>query len=151
MLHATRLEAGRAQRDGLTHPGAGSPATGRGVAACAQNQPHHRPQDLDCSAPARTDGQSCLSYTRRHSRSDATAPEIVAGLRKMGYQVEIVGKPCDLLVRNPRTGKLDLLEVTGITQNRKRDPKQLAFLTDWQVALVKTLEDALRALGTTLL
>lgn len=92
-----------------------------------------------------------MTLNRYAKRQDATQPAIVKGLRAMGYQVEIVGKPCDLLIRNPRTEKLDLLEVDGITKNRKRDQKQLDFLRDWQVPLVKTLDDALKALGTNML
>lgn len=68
----------------------------------------------------------------------------------MGYQVQLQNFP-DLLVRNPRDGVLTILEVDGITKNRKREKQQLEFLRDWQVPLVKTLEDALRALGSRIL
>lgn len=83
---------------------------------------------------------------RRIHRTDETQPDIVKGLRQCGFQVKIIGRPCDLLIRARETKRLTLLEVDGITRHRKRDPDQLAFLAEWEVPLVRTLDDALRAL-----
>lgn len=60
-------------------------------------------------------------------------------------------RPCDLLVRHRATGRLSILEVDGITKNRKRDLAQLEFIQDWEVPIVSTLDEALRALGTRVL
>lgn len=80
-------------------------------------------------------------------RRDETERPIIEALRKVGFQVEQLDRPCDLLVRNPRTGSVHVLEVDGITRNRKRDKEQVEFLRDWQVPLVKTWEQAFKALG----
>lgn len=86
-----------------------------------------------------------VSMPRYAARRDQTEPDIVSALEGIGAKVERLDQPCDLLV-NFR-GAIHLLEVDGITKNRKRDPKQLEFLRDWQVPLVKTAEDAIRAIG----
>lgn len=91
-----------------------------------------------------------MSIHRYAKRRDVGERSIVEGLRDCGFQVRQQDFP-DLLVRIPRSGKIELLEVEGITQYRKRSPDQLAFLRDWQIPVVKTLDDALRALGTNLL
>lgn len=88
---------------------------------------------------------------RRAAKRDETEKPIVDGLRDIGYQVIRLQQPCDLLVRHRSTGELTLLEVDGITKYRKRDIAQLEFIQDWQVPLVSTLEEALRALSTKLL
>lgn len=78
-------------------------------------------------------------------RRDETEPDIVTALEGIGAKVERLDQPCDLLV-NFR-GALHLLEVDGISKYRKRDQKQLEFLRDWQVPLVRTPEEAIRAVG----
>ena len=88
---------------------------------------------------------------RRVHRTDETQKPIVNGLRDCGFQVKIIGRPCDLLVRHRATGKLTLLEVDGITKHRKRDMAQLEFIQDWEVPLVSNLDEALMALGTRIL
>jgi len=80
-----------------------------------------------------------------NKRRDETEPAIVNALEHIGAQVERLDRPCDLLVHF--RGKVMLLEVDGITKNRKRDPKQLEFLRAWNVPLVKTPEDAIKAVG----
>lgn len=85
---------------------------------------------------------------RRAARRDETEAPIVEGLRQCGYQVYLMQRPCDLLVRQRSTGVLTILEVNGIKKYRKREEAQLEFIQDWQVPLVSTLEEALRALGT---
>jgi hypothetical protein len=90
---------------------------------------------------------------RRAARRDGTEHPIVTGLRDLGYQVQVLSQPVDLLVRNPRTGRLDILEVHGgkRTGTGKRKDKQLEFLKAWEVPLVSTLEEATRALGSRIL
>lgn len=78
-------------------------------------------------------------------RRDETEADIVAALEGIGARVERLDQPCDLLVRY--RGWLFLLEVDGITRYRQRSVKQLEFLRDWQVPLVKTVEEAIRAIG----
>lgn len=78
-------------------------------------------------------------------RRDETEGDIVDALEGIGADVERLDRPCDLLVRF--RGAIHLLEVDGITKYRKRDPKQLEFLRDWQVPLVKTADEAIRAIG----
>jgi hypothetical protein len=80
-------------------------------------------------------------------RRDETEPDIVAALEKAGAKVCRLDRPCDLVVRF--RGELYLLEVDGITEYRKRDKEQAAFLEEWQVPKVKTPEQALRAIGAT--
>lgn len=90
---------------------------------------------------------------RRAARRDDTEESIVKGLRDHGYQVYPMKLPCDLLIRKPSTGKLDILEVEGgkRTGTGARKPTQREFLRDWNVPVVKTLEEALRALGSRIL
>jgi hypothetical protein len=78
-------------------------------------------------------------------RRDETEREIVDALELVGAKVERLDRPCDLLVRF--RGLVHVLEVDGITKNRKREAGQLRFLHEWQVPLVKTPLDALRAIG----
>jgi putative NIF3 family GTP cyclohydrolase 1 type 2 len=81
----------------------------------------------------------------RAVRKDANQEEIVSALRAAGVSVFVMHVPCDLLCR--RAGGLYLLDVDGITRNRKRDPKQLATFAEFGVRLVKTREDAFAAVG----
>lgn len=86
-----------------------------------------------------------MTIKRWASRRDENESEIVDALRAVGCQVERLDRPCDLLVRF--RGRPYLLEVDGITRNRKRAQKQLDFIRDWEVPLVKTIDQALRAVG----
>jgi hypothetical protein len=72
----------------------------------------------------------------------------VKGLRQLGYQVRQQDVP-DLAVRKPDwpVGSVMLLEVDGITKNRKRGLAQLGFIKAWRIPVVKTLDEAVRALG----
>lgn len=86
-----------------------------------------------------------MSIYRKAATRDENESEIVEALRKAGAQVEYLSLPCDLLVRF--RGVVQVLEVDGITKNRKRAQKQLDFIREWSVPLVKTPEQALRAIG----
>jgi hypothetical protein len=90
---------------------------------------------------------------RRAARRDETEAPIVRDLRALGYQVYQMKLPVDLLVRNPRTGSLTILEVQGGPRSGTgvRKKVQLDFIRDWQVPIVKSLADAERALGTRML
>jgi hypothetical protein len=89
-----------------------------------------------------------MSLNRFAKRRDETERPIVDGLRTLGYQVRQQDVP-DLVVRRPDwpAGKVVLLEVEGITKNRKRGLAQLGFIRAWRIPIVKTLEEAVRALG----
>jgi putative NIF3 family GTP cyclohydrolase 1 type 2 len=79
----------------------------------------------------------------RALRKDANQTEIVRALRAAGVRVFVLHVPCDLLCR--RGDRLYLLDVEGITKNRKRDPKQLEAFAQFGVRLVKTTEAAFAA------
>lgn len=83
-----------------------------------------------------------MSLARRAKRRDENEPEIVKGLRACGYQVQQQDFP-DLLIRHRSTGKLFLLEVQGITERRRRNEKQLQQLKDWNVSIVRNLDEAM--------
>jgi hypothetical protein len=78
-------------------------------------------------------------------RPDANAADIIEDLRRVGALVWPIGRPCDLLVLHG--DRYYLLDVDGITKNRKRDPEQLETFRDFRVRLVKTREDAFAAIG----
>jgi hypothetical protein len=83
-------------------------------------------------------------HPRRH-RADDNQAAIVKALRKAGVAVFHIGRPCDLLCR--RAGSLSLLDCSGSTKNRKRDPDQLAAFALWGVVIVKDEAEALKAVG----
>jgi hypothetical protein len=89
-----------------------------------------------------------MSLNRYAKRRDETESPIVKGLRQLGYQVRQQDVP-DLAVRRPDwpAGKAVLLEVDGITKNRKRGLTQLGFIKAWRIPVVKTLDEAVAALG----
>lgn len=89
---------------------------------------------------------------RRH-RTDLSQQPIVKDLRKMGYFVEIIGEPTDLLCRHfswpPNTWKLLECKTptkTGKLRKRKDQPEQDDFCMRHGVPKVLTVEDALKAL-----
>lgn len=86
---------------------------------------------------------------RRAARRDDTEDPIVKGLRAMGFKVYPMKLPVDLLIKHPQTGIINILEVQGgkRTGTGARKQTQLDFIRDWNVPIVKTLEQALRALG----
>lgn len=88
---------------------------------------------------------------RRAAKRDYAEAPLVRDLRALGYQVYQMDLPCDLLVRDPRTDKISLLEVGRERKSCKRNQSQLDFIRDWKVPIVKTLDEAARALGTRML
>jgi hypothetical protein len=88
-----------------------------------------------------------MSLARYANRRDATEAEIVKALLRIGAQVKRMNKPCDLLVRY--RGHIHVLEVEGgkRTGTGARQPEQVEFLRDWQVPIVKTVDEALAAVN----
>ena len=80
---------------------------------------------------------------RYAASTDLNQKEIVSALRKVGCQVEIIGKPVDLLV-GYRVHNF-LLEIKRPGQ-KPRTKAQKDFLKDWkgQVRVVETPEEAIR-------
>ncbi len=78
-------------------------------------------------------------------RRDETEPDIVQALLDIGAEVERLDRPFDLLVWF--RGRLYPLECDGITEYRKRDADQAALLERWGIPIVRTSEQALRAVG----
>lgn len=87
-----------------------------------------------------------MSLARRAKRRDENEPEIVKGLRQCGYQVQQQDFP-DLLIRHRSSGRLFVLEVQGITRSRKRSAKQLQFLMNWNVPIVRNLDEAMASVA----
>lgn len=89
---------------------------------------------------------------RRH-RSDLSQQSIVKELRKLGYFVEIIEEPVDLLVRHlswpPNIWKVLECKTptkTGKLRPRKDQPEQDEFCMRHGVPKVLTLDDAIEAL-----
>jgi hypothetical protein len=82
-------------------------------------------------------------------RRDLTEPGIVDGLNAIGWDCVRLSSEAlpDLLCRHRATGRYELLEVESGHYKRKRDPTQIAMLSRWQVPVVKTFDEAVRALG----
>ena len=83
---------------------------------------------------------------RLASRKDEGQADLVADLRKLRFQVKVLNDTPDLIVRIPFSGHIILLEVDGVTKNRKRTGAQLDFLHDWNIPRVTTLDEALHAI-----
>ena len=78
-------------------------------------------------------------------RRDDTEPDIIEALEGIGAEVERLDRPVDLLVRYQ--GRVHLLEVEGITRGRKRQAQQLEFIARWEVPIVRSPAQAMRAIG----
>lgn len=76
-------------------------------------------------------------------RVDENQPQMVEDLRKCGYLVIVNNSTPDLSVKDRGTGRITLLEVDGVTRNRKRTKAQLDLLELWKIPRVKTTEQAL--------
>lgn len=83
-----------------------------------------------------------MSLPRYAKRRDGTERPIIDGLRAHGFKVLQTDFP-DLTVRRPIDGMLFLIEIDGITKNRKRKQAQLDFIRDWHIPIVKNLDEAL--------
>ena len=86
-------------------------------------------------------------------RIDANQAQVVSALQAAGAQVDVIGKPVDLLVG--KGGRMMLMEVKSLLGKRKpraaaKTPAQERFFERWQgypVALVDGPEAALRHLA----
>lgn len=87
-----------------------------------------------------------MSLPRYAAQRDSNERPIIAALKKVGAQVRQMSRPCDLLVRF--RCRVYLMEVDNPDNPyRKRDDAQLEFLREWEVPLVQTADEALRAIG----
>lgn len=82
-------------------------------------------------------------------RRDISEPAIVDGLAAVGWDcIRLSSEELpDLLCRHRATGRYDLLEVESGHYKRKRKQSQLDMLSAWRVPIVKTLDEAVTALG----
>lgn len=87
-----------------------------------------------------------MTLNRYAKRRDHNEGPIVKELRQCGLQVRQQDFP-DLIIRRPSDGRLQLVEIDGVTRNRKRNPKQLKFLADWQIPRIKSTEEVLNLFG----
>jgi hypothetical protein len=83
-------------------------------------------------------------------RRDVPESGIVDALESIGWDcVRLSSEELpDLLCRHRGSGQLALLEIDGITKYRKRKQSQLDMLAAWNVPVVKTFDEACRALGS---
>lgn len=95
-----------------------------------------------------------MAFMRRAAKIDTAQPDIVAGLERWGYSVVKLGFPVDLAVRKDSwsPGMFQLMEVktassTGRIPVKKRQSAQRAFLADFNVPVVTTLDGALSVLA----
>jgi hypothetical protein len=99
---------------------------------------------------------------RRAARIDTVQAEIVEGLRKAGYRVEIISRPVDLLVgiwggigvgmfyrqiiRRWTPMEVKTLTKTGARRVRRDQEAQEAFIRETGCPVVTSLKSALKAL-----
>lgn len=90
-----------------------------------------------------------MSIPRYAARRDQSEPGIVAGLNALGWDCVRLsgGELPDLLCRHRSTGKYELLETESGHYKRRRSPEQTEMLKRWNIPIVKTLDEAIRALG----
>ena len=88
-----------------------------------------------------------MPVPRYAARVDNAQEAIVTALRQAGADVEISGRPVDLLVGFK--GRTYLLEVKSGKRKRRDQPAQDKFLATWrgQVKVVRTPWEALKAIG----
>lgn len=84
---------------------------------------------------------------RRAARVDDNQASIVKALRKCGISVEIIGKPLDLLVYNPRRERTSLMEVKNADGKNEFTEEQIDFMARWPgpIDVVRTEHEALVA------
>lgn len=90
-----------------------------------------------------------MSMPRYRARRDAPEPGIVEGLEAIGWQVVRLnsGELPDLLCRHRASGQLALLEIESGAYKRRRSASQREMLFLWQIPVVRTFDEAARALG----
>jgi hypothetical protein len=87
-----------------------------------------------------------VSLARTAKRRDANESEIIAALEAVGVHVWQLDRPCDLLTF--RLGRWQPLEVKmPHAHPRKDQAEQQEFLALTKVPVVRSIDDALRAVG----
>lgn len=86
---------------------------------------------------------------RYAARRDQNEGDIVAGLEAIGWDCKYLssGDLPDLLCRHRGTGQLALLEIERGDYKRRRSKEQKDILARWSIPVVRTFEEAARALG----
>jgi hypothetical protein len=81
---------------------------------------------------------------RRAARVDTNQPDIVRALQKIGCDVEVIGRPVDLLVGY--RAKNFLIEVKNPNGENKVYDGQKDFISRWrgQVRVVRSADEAIR-------
>ena len=94
-----------------------------------------------------------MSYMRYARKNDKSQPEAVAELRKLGYIVEIIGKPVDVMVRHhlwPENvwcvAEFKTPNAKGEVVMRKDRVDQQSFCNDHNVPYWTGIESALNYL-----
>lgn len=90
-----------------------------------------------------------MSMPRYAARRDTTEKSIVDGLEAIGWDCVRLssGDLPDLLCRHRASGRYEVLESESGHYKRRRSPEQIEMLKRWQIPIVKTFEEAARALG----
>lgn len=86
-----------------------------------------------------------MSY-RKITRPDSNQAEIVAGLRRCGVTVWIIGEPCDVLTYYHGRWLPMEIKKPEFKRPRKDQDAQTTFIRTYAVPVVKTLQEALDAL-----
>ena len=88
-----------------------------------------------------------MSYVRPRQRLDANHSEILAALRRVTNAVSLaaVGGGCADLLAKHRDGHLVLIELKS--PDGRISPSQRRFAERWPVVVVRTSDEALRAVG----
>ena len=86
-----------------------------------------------------------MGIPRRAAKIDDNQPDIIRALKACGIQVEIIGKPVDLLVYNPRSQETSLVECKALDGRLTED--QVKFIARWSgpVHIVRSAEEAVAA------
>jgi hypothetical protein len=90
-----------------------------------------------------------VTLNRYAARNDYSQPDIVKALRAVGFTVDIIGWPVDLLLHSP-TNKVSLMECKNEDWNGKWSKKQKdqkRYVKEHGVPVVTTPEQALKAVG----
>ena len=87
--------------------------------------------------------ESYVSLNRYAKKTDTTQKDIVAGLRRCGVSVWVIGWPADLLCF--RAGKWTVLECKSTKYTDKRQEEQIEFLKLTGTPKVRTFPEAYQA------
>jgi hypothetical protein len=88
-----------------------------------------------------------MSFNRYDRKVDSTQGDIVKALRRAGVRVEIISRPVDLLTLYRGVWKPIEVEGTAKKRTRRDQEKQKAFIAQTGTPVVKTVLEALQAVG----